>query len=141
MNTGHESIYDPQHLTETTSASPPPPPPADAEPRHAAREAAPQVASATLVIKRGPTAGTSFTLGDEVTTIGRNRGCDSVLDDVTVSRQHAQIRHQDGQFVISDSGSLNSTYLNRSPVSEAPLIDGDEIWIGKFRLIYTAADI
>jgi pSer/pThr/pTyr-binding forkhead associated (FHA) protein len=137
MSTGHDSIYDPRHGMETTSVTSPPPRPEEPAAPPRPREPGDRADSATLVIKRGPTAGTRFSLGPGSTTLGRNRGCDIVLDDVTVSRQHAEITHRDGQFVITDSGSLNSTYLNRSPVRQAPLIDGDEIWIGKFRLIYT----
>ncbi|MEV0703011.1 FHA domain-containing protein [Saccharopolyspora sp. NPDC050389] len=91
---------------------------------------------ARLVINRGPDAGTGFAIGITRTTIGRGRGCDIVVDDVTVSREHAELRREDGRYVLVDGGSLNGTYLNRMPVDSAELADGDEIWVGKVRFTF-----
>lgn len=92
----------------------------------------------TLFIRRGPQQGTRFTVQSAVTTIGRGRECDIMLDDVTVSRGHAEIRHENRQFTVVDSGSLNGTYVNSTATDSAVLADGDEIWIGKFRLVFQA---
>ncbi|WP_158895200.1 FHA domain-containing protein [Amycolatopsis anabasis] len=136
MTTWDGSIDDPRYETEPTSAVSPPPPPDAPSPAPVRDPSAYLATEASLVITRGPASGTRFPLTQGITTIGRSRDCDIVLEDVTVSRQHAEIRHEQGQFVIRDCGSLNSTYLNRSPVREAPLAEGDEVWIGKFRLAY-----
>ncbi len=89
-----------------------------------------------LVVKRGPNAGSRFALGSGKTTIGRHPDSDIFLDDVTVSRRHAEVRNHDGNFTVSDVGSLNGTYLNRERIEEADLHSGDELQIGKFRLVF-----
>jgi len=97
----------------------------------------------TLVIRRGPQQGTRFTVQGPVTTLGRGRESDIMLDDVTVSRGHAEIRHEDRKFTVVDAGSLNGTYVNSTATTSAVLADGDEIWIGKFRMVFnvdTATD-
>ncbi|MCI2418368.1 FHA domain-containing protein [Saccharopolyspora sp. K220] len=91
---------------------------------------------ARLVISRGPDAGTGFAISTPRTTIGRGRECDIVVDDITVSREHAELRRRAGQYVLVDGGSLNGTYLNRLPVESAELADGDEIWVGKVRFTF-----
>jgi pSer/pThr/pTyr-binding forkhead associated (FHA) protein len=89
-----------------------------------------------LVVKRGPNAGTRFVLTKAVTTAGRHPESDVFLDDITVSRRHAEIRNDGILFRIVDMGSLNGTYVNKLRVEEADLSSGDEIQIGKFRLIF-----
>ena len=92
--------------------------------------------SAVLVVKRGPNAGAKFRLDRPVTSAGRHPNTDIFLDEVTVSRRHAEFRLENGQFHVVDVGSLNGTYVNREPVDSAVLAHGDEIQIGKFRLLY-----
>ena len=92
--------------------------------------------SALLVVKRGPTAGSRFLLDQPVTSAGRHPDSDIYLDDVTVSRRHAEFRRENGEFHIVDTSSLNGTYVNRKPVASAMLANGDEIQIGKFRLVF-----
>jgi pSer/pThr/pTyr-binding forkhead associated (FHA) protein len=89
-----------------------------------------------LVVKRGPNAGSRFTLGPAETTIGRHPGSDIFLDDVTVSRRHAEVHHHGAAFTVNDVGSLNGTYLNRERIEQADLHSGDELQIGKFRLVF-----
>ncbi len=89
----------------------------------------------SLRIARGPQTGRVFDLSPGTTTLGRGSSADITLDDTTVSRRHAALRRVEDRVVLSDLGSLNGTYLNRQPlVGEADLVDGDEIWTGKFRL-------
>ena len=92
--------------------------------------------SALLVVKRGPNAGSRFLLDQPVTRAGRHPGSDMFLDDVTVSRRHAEFRRDNGQFWVVDIGSLNGTYVNRQLVESAVLASGDEIHIGMFRLVF-----
>jgi pSer/pThr/pTyr-binding forkhead associated (FHA) protein len=92
--------------------------------------------SALLVVKRGPNAGSRFLLDQPVTLAGRHPGCDIFLDDITVSRRHAEFRWESDEFQVVDVGSLNGTYVDRKPVDSAVLVDGDEVQIGKFRLIF-----
>lgn len=95
------------------------------------------VGAALLVVKRGPNAGSRFLLDRDVTTAGRHPDSDIFLDDVTVSRRHVEFRRdEDGEFIVTDCGSLNGTYLNRQPVDETILAGGDEVQIGKFRLVF-----
>ena len=92
--------------------------------------------SALLVVKRGPNAGSRFLLDRASTSAGRHPDSDIFLDDVTVSRRHAEFRNDAGEFVVVDVGSLNGTYVNREPVDTAVLANGDEVQIGKFRLVF-----
>ncbi|MGQ0479666.1 MAG: glycogen accumulation regulator GarA [Pseudonocardia sp.] len=92
--------------------------------------------SALLVVKRGPNAGSRFLLDRATTSAGRHPESDIFLDDVTVSRRHAEFRRDVGEFVVVDVGSLNGTYVNREPVDTAVLANGDEVQIGKFRLVF-----
>ena len=89
-----------------------------------------------LVVKRGPNAGSRFSLSEGTTTIGRHPDSDIFLDDVTVSRRHAEIIHEANRFTVTDAGSLNGTYLNRDRIEKADLHSGDELQIGKFRLVF-----
>ncbi|MET3806968.1 hypothetical protein ABIB25_003988 [Nakamurella sp. UYEF19] len=92
--------------------------------------------SALLVVKRGPNAGSRFQLDKEVVSAGRHPQSDIFLDDVTVSRRHAEFRRSSEGYEVSDVGSLNGTYVNREPVESSTLSNGDEVQIGKFRLVF-----
>jgi pSer/pThr/pTyr-binding forkhead associated (FHA) protein len=92
--------------------------------------------SALLIVKRGPNAGARFLLDAERTTAGRRPDSDIFLDDVTVSRRHAEFLRREGRFVVRDVGSLNGTYVQRDRIEEAVLRDGDEVQIGKYRLVF-----
>jgi pSer/pThr/pTyr-binding forkhead associated (FHA) protein len=94
------------------------------------------VGSALLVVKRGPNAGSRFLLDQPTTSAGRHPDSDIFLDDVTVSRRHAEFRLETDEFQVVDVGSLNGTYVNREPVDSAVLANGDEVQIGKFRLVF-----
>jgi pSer/pThr/pTyr-binding forkhead associated (FHA) protein len=91
-----------------------------------------------LIVKRGPNAGSKFFLDSDSTEIGRHPDSEIFLDDITVSRRHAEIRRDTGSFSLHDVGSLNGTYVNRERVEEADLATGDEIQIGKFKLVFLA---
>ena len=97
--------------------------------------------SALLVVKRGPNAGSRFLLDEDVTTAGRHPDSDIFLDDVTVSRRHAEFRREGNGYTVHDVGSLNGTYVNRERIEAAPLSGGDEVQIGKFRLVYLTAAV
>ena len=92
--------------------------------------------SALLVVQRGPSAGSRFLLDTDQVTAGRHPDSDIFLDDVTVSRRHAAFRRTPEGFVVRDVGSLNGTYVNRDRVDEVLLSGGDEVQIGKYRLVY-----
>ena len=91
-----------------------------------------------LIVKRGPNAGSKFFLDSDATTIGRHPDSNIFLDDITVSRRHAEIRRASSGFGLTDVGSLNGTYINRERVEEAALASGDEIQVGKFKLVFLA---
>lgn len=94
-----------------------------------------------LVVTRGPNVGSRFVLGpgEAVVTIGRHPESDVFLDDITVSRRHAEVRHHEGAYRARDVGSLNGTYLNRELIDEeTSLSSGDELQVGKFRLLFLA---
>lgn len=93
---------------------------------------------ALLVVRRGPNAGARFLLDHDVTTSGRHPDSDIFLDDVTVSRRHAEFHRDGATFTVRDVGSLNGTYVNRERVESATLNNGDEVQVGKFRLVYIA---
>jgi pSer/pThr/pTyr-binding forkhead associated (FHA) protein len=91
---------------------------------------------ALVVRAGGGRAGEHFLIQGEGVTIGRTPDCDVFLDDVTVSRRHAVVAHADHGFSIEDLGSLNGTFVNRRRVDRSPLEHGDEIQIGKYRLVF-----
>ena len=94
--------------------------------------------TAMLVVRRGPNAGSRFLLDKDVVTAGRHPESDIFLDDITVSRRHAEIRRSSSGFTVHDVGSLNGTYLNRERVEDGDLVGGDELQIGKFKLVFFA---
>ena len=89
-----------------------------------------------LIVVKGIGVGQTFSVSKNELKIGRDPDNDIFLDDITVSRKHALIKHKKGNLVISDVGSLNGTYLNHERVDEAYLDNKDEIQIGKFKMIY-----
>lgn len=93
---------------------------------------------ALLLVKHGPNAGSTFLLTSEVTRAGRSPDNDVFLDDVTVSRRHAEIRRREDGWYVHDLGSLNGTYVNRERVEMTKLASGDELQIGRFRLVFFA---
>ncbi|MBQ0830675.1 FHA domain-containing protein [Streptomyces tagetis] len=96
--------------------------------------------SALLVVRRGPNSGSRFLLDGELTTAGRHPQSDIFLDDVTVSRRHVEFRRgADGSFTVADVGSLNGTYVNRERIDQVALSNGDEVQIGKYRLVFYAS--
>jgi pSer/pThr/pTyr-binding forkhead associated (FHA) protein len=92
-----------------------------------------------LLVKRGPNAGSTFLLEKELTTCGRGTESDVFLDDVTVSRKHAEFHRRDGAFFVNDVGSLNGTYVNGEQVEETKLANGDEVQVGRFKLVFFSA--
>ncbi len=91
---------------------------------------------ALVVRSGGGRAGESFFPSGERTLVGRSPECDIFLDDVTVSRRHAEITRSGDRFTITDLNSLNGTFVNRRRVESAQLEDGDEVQIGKYRMTF-----
>ena len=123
------SVFSAELLNETDQQSAP------SDPSVTGVEGLPE-GQALLVVKRGPNAGSRFLLDQGTTSAGRHPDSDIFLDDVTVSRRHAEFRREDGGFTVVDVGSLNGSYVNREPVDSASLSNGDEVQIGKFRLVF-----
>ena len=92
--------------------------------------------TALLVVQRGPNAGSRFLLDSDLTLVGRHPDSDIFLDDVTVSRRHAEFYRSGTRFTVRDVGSLNGTYVNRERIEETDLTGGDEVQVGKFRLVF-----
>ncbi len=89
-----------------------------------------------LVVDDGPKGGSRYALDKPIITAGRHPDSDIFLDDVTVSRRHVEISEDNGTFLAKDVGSLNGTYVNKELVEQAQLADGDELQIGRFKLIF-----
>lgn len=95
--------------------------------------------SAMLLVQRGPDAGSRFLLDSDSVTVGRHPDSDIFLDDISVSRRHATFDRTPAGYVVNDLGSLNGTYVNRDRIDGAiTLSGGDEVQVGKYRLIYFA---
>jgi len=90
-------------------------------------------------VQRGPSAGSRFLLDTDVVAAGRHPESEIFLDDVTVSRRHAEFRRTTDGFTVADVGSLNGTYVNRDRIDEVALQGGDEVQIGKYRLVFFAS--
>ncbi|MCU1597889.1 MAG: hypothetical protein QOK08_1288 [Actinomycetota bacterium] len=98
--------------------------------------------SALLVVRRGPNVGARFLLDADVTTVGRHPDADIFLDDVTVSRRHAEFLREGKNFQVKDLGSLNGTYFDGNRIDGvAALSDGSEVQVGKFRLTFYASRV
>ncbi|HWU20858.1 MAG TPA: FHA domain-containing protein [Nocardioides sp.] len=91
---------------------------------------------ALLVVQKGPGAGSRFLLDQNEVTAGRHPQSAIFLDDVTVSRSHAIFRRTPAGYTVEDAGSLNGTYVNRNRIEKVDLHDGDEVQVGKYRLVY-----
>ena len=92
--------------------------------------------TALLISTRGAVSGSRYLLDEDEITVGRDPRADILLDDSTVSRSHAVFRRVNGAYSVIDAGSLNGSYVNRQRVDQKQLNNGDEIMIGKFRLVY-----
>jgi hypothetical protein len=98
--------------------------------------------SALLVVRRGPNVGARFLLDADLTTVGRHPDADIFLDDVTVSRRHAEFLRSGKAFQVKDLGSLNGTYFDGNRIDGvAGLSDGSEVQVGKFRLTFYASRV
>lgn len=98
--------------------------------------------SALLLVQRGPSAGARFLLDTDTVTVGRHPDSDIFLDDITVSRRHATFTRTESGHIVADLGSLNGTYVNRDRIEgDIALSGGDEVQIGKYRLIYITGPV
>jgi pSer/pThr/pTyr-binding forkhead associated (FHA) protein len=128
--------------TKTISPTIPPLTDAEGEGLSAEDEAAVNAlprGSALLIVQRGPNAGSRFLLNTDLVTAGRHQKSDIFLDDISVSRRHASFLRTPDGTLVRDAGSLNGTYVNRELVEETLLQHGDEVQIGKYRLVYFAS--
>ncbi|CAN5589104.1 hypothetical protein BH23ACT7_BH23ACT7_23400 [soil metagenome] len=99
-----------------------------------------EIGTALLVAVRGANAGARFLLDRDVVTVGRHPGSDIFLDDITVSRRHAEFRRDAQRFWVHDVGSLNGTYVNGVRAEDQRLTTGDEVQVGKFKLVAFVAE-
>ena len=90
---------------------------------------------AVLIVRSGTQAGDRFALEADITRLGRHPDSEIMLDDITVSRRHASIERTEEGYVVTDAGSLNGTYVNQERIERAVLHHGDELQVGKFRLV------
>ena len=138
---GHGRASDPTTMRLPGIGAPAEPQP-DADPSLSAQDQATVDAlvhgTALLVVLRGPNTGARFLLDSDEVSTGRHPDSDIFLDDVTVSRTHAKFRREHDAFLVRDVGSLNGTYVNRERIEEITLKTGDEVQIGKFRLVFYA---
>jgi pSer/pThr/pTyr-binding forkhead associated (FHA) protein len=95
--------------------------------------------SALLIVRTGAGIGARYLLDAPETLAGRHPDAEIFLDDVTVSRKHAEFVRSGQLFSVRDLGSMNGTYLNSQAVAESVLKDGDEVRVGKFRLTFFAS--
>lgn len=96
--------------------------------------------SALMIVKSGAGLGSRFLLDADITLAGRHPDADILLDDVTVSRKHAEFKRAGKQFQVSDLGSMNGLYVNGTQVDSVALRNQDEIQIGKYRMTFYAAE-
>jgi pSer/pThr/pTyr-binding forkhead associated (FHA) protein len=95
--------------------------------------------AAVLVVRSGPDTGAGFVLDATVTNVGRHPESEIFLDDITVSRRHAEFRRDGDAYIVRDVGSLNGTYVNRERIEETELHQSDEVQIGKFKLVFLSS--
>ena len=97
--------------------------------------------SALLIVRRGGNVGARFLLDTDVQIAGRHPNAEVFLDDVTVSRRHAEFTRQGTQFSVRDLGSLNGTYYNGERANVVELRNGGELQIGKYRLTFYSSPL
>ncbi len=89
-----------------------------------------------FVVLQGPKTGARYALDADLVTIGRHPKSDIFLDDITVSRRHVEVRRDGARYWVCDAGSLNGTYLNRERTDDNEIVDGDELQVGKYKLVF-----
>ena len=89
-----------------------------------------------FVVVQGAKAGARYALNEDTVSLGRHPKSDIFLDDITVSRRHAEVRRDGSRYWVRDVGSLNGTYVNRERADDQELLEGDELQIGKFKLVF-----
>lgn len=107
---------------------------------HAGTVAGLEPGTAALVVFRGPGEGSEYLLEGDVVSVGRAEESEIFLDDVTVSRKHAEFRRNADGWSVRDAGSLNGTYVNRQRVDDHHLAPGDEVQVGKFRFAFLVGE-
>ena len=95
--------------------------------------------NALLIVRRGPNKGARFLLDADLVTVGRHPNADIFLDDVTVSRKHAEITRSAGVFTVNDLGSLNGTYLEGARIDSDKLKNLSELQVGKYHFTFYAS--
>jgi pSer/pThr/pTyr-binding forkhead associated (FHA) protein len=95
--------------------------------------------NALLIVRRGPNKGARFLLDSDLVTVGRHPNADIFLDDVTVSRRHAEISRSNSVFTVKDLASLNGTYLESARVEAAVLTNSAELQVGKYHFTFYAS--
>ncbi len=120
------SVEDPTHTTELIDS--------------VATESSTGVPQGVLVVRQGSKRGSRIALDADLISIGRHPESDIFLDDITVSRRHAEVHRTTEGFVVVDAGSLNGTYVDKDRVERSTLTDGAELQIGKFKLVYLSLE-
>ncbi len=95
-----------------------------------------RIDQALFLVLQGPKTGARYALDTDLVRIGRHPESDIFLDDITVSRRHAEVQRAAGRYTVCDVGSLNGTYVNRKIIDQIDLADGDEVQIGKYKLVF-----
>ena len=89
-----------------------------------------------FIVNQGAKAGARYALDSDVVSLGRDPASDIFLDDITVSRRHTEVERDGARYSIRDVGSLNGTYVNRKRIERGELSEGDEVQVGKFKLVF-----
>lgn len=92
--------------------------------------------AASLIVRNGPQPGSILVLHNRLTRLGRHPDSELLLDDITVSRRHAEIEQVGDGWRVRDAGSLNGTYLNNERVDDSAIHHGDQLQVGKFRMLF-----
>ena len=100
------------------------------------RRSEPAAEGPVLVVRKGPQPGERFFIDRGRLSVGRDPVSDIFLNDTTVSRSHAVIDCDDNVVKVTDSGSLNGTYVNGEIVDAATLVNGDVVQIGIFQMLF-----
>lgn len=94
-----------------------------------------------LIVKLGDSVVQRYVIEKDIISIGRAKDNDIVIENLSVSRNHARVRRQGNTYVLTDLNSANGTFVNNVRITKTEILDGDVITIGKHQVVFVNKDL